>query len=108
MNLNDAPKRGESEEYKNMTDHERYVSGYDHGYEDQLLKDHHSMYIFQEGTGFGNHTDFFNLGYTHGFAGLPKAYEVVIKTRYDRTGEENAALARASMEKTLDSAFGKS
>ena len=107
MSLNDTPKRGEAEEYRNMTDHERYESGYQYGYEDQQLKNHGNMYMFQEDTTFKDHTDYFILGWVHGFIGVPKAYEVVIKLRYERTGEENAALASKSMSDTWDKVFGK-
>ena len=107
MSLNDALPRGITEQNKNMTDYERYLSGYEHGYDDQQLASSKSRYINQEGTGFGDHTDYFNLGYTHGFMGVSRALEVVIKTRYDRTGEENAALAAKSMSDTWDKAFSK-
>ena len=38
MSLNDALPRGITEQNKNMTDYERYLSGYEHGYDDQQLQ----------------------------------------------------------------------
>lgn len=63
-------QHGVTPENENLTPQERYDAGFQHGEDDWVEQDPDKRYINQTGKGPADHTNYFMLGYFHGYFGL--------------------------------------